>query len=459
MCVAAADAPITIGMSAPISGPNQALGVDMKLGILLAFDAQNQAGGIRGRTLVLDFRDDAYQPAGAEQNTRDLLDVRPGKGAVKCSTTSTAVIAGQTPVSATPLERGPNAVLALLGNVGTPTMVRSAPIALETGTLFFGAFTGATTLLRDALAGSCHRYVFNVRASYAEEARASLEFFFAEGIPDAAHVLSVDQADSYGQAGYDGLVGAYQALKGPFTPAPADPTTPIPRFRYDRTDPTSVPAQVTAAAAYLRTVLAADAGPHTVGILITATYGPAAAFITGLRTWQYAADAEQTSLQKASRLKIYFNNMSFVGPNALALRLKDAGTLPTPTGVASFTDTVFISQVVPNYESDKSDIVQAYQSLIHASGSTPSFTSLEGYITASVFIAGLLAHEGPFTPYSLVSTFENLPNQTLGLGAWAGFSPSDHNYSKSVWGTALDANAAFKNRYFWTEGTALQQFE
>src|SRR3954469_12660437 len=98
VCLAAADAPLHIGMSAPVSGPNQALGTDMKLGILLAFDEQNAAGGVRGRKLVLDFRDDAYQPALAEENARDLIEVKPRTGAVKCPTTTTPAVAGQDPI-------------------------------------------------------------------------------------------------------------------------------------------------------------------------------------------------------------------------------------------------------------------------------------------------------------------------------------------------------------------------
>jgi hypothetical protein len=98
---------------------------------------------------------------------------------VKCPTTAMPADTGEKPVSTTPLARGPNAVLALLGNVGTPTMIRSAPIALETGTMVFGAFTGASKILRDTLAGPCSRYIFNVRGSYAQEARATLESFFS----------------------------------------------------------------------------------------------------------------------------------------------------------------------------------------------------------------------------------------------------------------------------------------
>jgi ABC-type branched-subunit amino acid transport system substrate-binding protein len=459
VCLSAADAPLRVGMSAPISGPNQALGTEMKLGILLAFDAQNRDGGVRGRELVLDFRDDAYLPTVAEANTRELLEVHPDTGEVKCPTTTTPAVEGEKPVSTTPLERGTNAVLALLGNVGTPTMVRSAPIALETGTMFFGAFTGASKILRDTLAGRCQRYVFNVRGSYAQEALASLEFFFKSKVPDAAHLISFDQDDSFGQAGYDGLVAGYEAIKGGFTPAPADPSTPIARFRYTRDDDSSVPAQVAAAAAHLGRLLAADDTDHTVGIFMTDTYGPATSFITGLRQWQYADDSEQATLQKASRLTLYFSNVSFVGPNMLASRLRDAGSVITPRGPVPYTDNVFVSQVVPNYESDSSDVVQDYRKLVQAAGATPGFTSLEGYIVARIFIAGLLAHEGPFTSESLVSTFERLPNLSFGLGASSGFSPDDHNYSKSVWGASIDASAAFKNRYFWSEGTPLELFE
>jgi ABC-type branched-subunit amino acid transport system substrate-binding protein len=459
VCLSPADAPLHIGMSAPVSGPSQALGTEMKLGISLAFDEQNAAGGVRGRKLLLDFRDDAYQPALAEQNTRDLLEVKAAQGKVKCPTTTTPAVAGQLPVSKTPLDRGPDAVLALIGNVGTPTMVRSAPIALETGTLFFGAFTGATKILRDDLAGSCHKYIFNVRASYAEEARATLEFFFKSKVPDAAHVISFDQNDAFGQAGYDGLVAAFKDLKGDFKPAPADPATPITRLRYTRDDATSVPAQVAAASAYLGKLLAADVADHTVGILMTDTYGPATSFITLLRQWQYAKDEEQTAYKRATRLTLIFSNVSFVGPNTLASRLAQAGTIVGPNGPVPYTDNVLVSQVVPNYESDSSDVVKRYRALMAAAAATPSFTSLEGYISGRIFVAGMLAHQGAFTAESLVSTFENLPNLSLGVGASSGFTKDDHNYSRSVWGTALDASAAFKNRYFWSEGTPLQLFE
>src|SRR5665647_512477 len=166
---------------------------------------------------------------------------------------------------------------------------------------------------------------------------------------------------------------------------------------------------------------------------MTDTYGAGAQFIEALRRWQF--DGQQSILGKATRLRLHFSNVSFVGPNALADRLAAIGTVTTPTGPLPFTDSVIVSQVVPNYQSDSSEVVVAYNRLIAAAGTAPSFTSLEGYIAARVFIAGLDAHKGPFTPGALVKTFESLPDLSFGLGAASGFSTSNHQYSSSVWGT------------------------
>jgi ABC-type branched-subunit amino acid transport system substrate-binding protein len=458
VCVRAEDAPLIIGQSAPVTGNNQALGTGMKLGIELAFAEKNAAGGIRGRQLQLDFRDDAYVPDLAEAAARALADVQVESNPAKCPS-STAMIAGNPPVTAQALDRGPNAVLAFLGNVGTPTMVRTAPVAVESGTIFFGPFTGANTVLRDNTAGDCKRYIFNVRASYGQEAEATVEYFKYKGVGDYKAMISFDQSDSFGQAGYDGLVAAYKTNYGSF-PGSADPVNPIARFRYVRGDDTSVPAQATAATSYLANLLGNQSGMIIVGVMMTDTYGAGAQFIEALRTWQMASDSQQTSLNKATRLKLNFSNVSFVGPNTLSDRLVMAGNVAMPSGgTMPMTQDVIVSQVVPNYQSDTSDVVVAYNRLIAANQATPGFTSLEGYVAARVFIAGLDNHQGPFTPESLIQSFENLPDLSLGIGAASGFSASSHQYSGSVWGTAINSDGSFKNLYFWTDGSQIQIFE
>ena len=466
VCVLATDAPILIGQSAPYSGTNQALGIGMKLGAQLAIDEQNAKGGIRGRMIQLVARDDGYDPIQAEGNARTLVDAKVSAAAPLCPNTANPVSNGAVPpalipVSTTAIERGPNAVLALLGDVGTPTAVRAAPVAIESGTLFFGAFTGAGTLLRDMSSGPCAKYIFNVRASYAQEADATLQYFLHKGVADYRDLVSFDQNDTFGQAGYDGLKAAYTNNVGAF-PGTADPTNPIQRFRYTRNDDTSVPAQAAAAETYLynRLLAAAPGAKVQIGIMMTDTYGAGASFIQALRDWQNANDSQQTMQDKANRLVLHFSNVSFVGPNALSDTLKGYGNYTMPLGgQVPYTNEVVVSQVVPNYHDDLSDVVQDYNKLIMTAGEQPGFTSLEGYIATRVFIGGLLNNQGPFTPDALVTAFESLPDLGLGIGASAGFSPTNHQYSSSVWGTNIQTDGTFKNLYFWTSGHPIQFFQ
>lgn len=466
VCVDPAEAPIVLGQSAPATGNNQALGIGMRTGIELAMDAVNESGGVRGRQIQLVFRDDGYDPIQAEANARVLVDAQQTNLVPKCPNTATPVSNGAVPpelipVSTTAIDRGPEAVLAVIGSVGTPTMVRAAPVAIESGTLFFGAFTGAGTLLRDTTAGPCAKYIFNIRSSYKQEAIATLELFDNRSVVsssnDYRNLISFDQNDTFGNAGYAGLVDAFIAKYGGF-PSSADPTTPIARFRYTRNDNDSVPAQAVAAEAYLANLLTAQAsGQVHVGIMMTDTYGAGVTFIQHLRDWQF--DGNQTSLGKDTRLFLHFSNVSFVGPDALAQGLVALGNVTTPSGPMPYTNEVAVSQVVPNYYTDQSDVVRDYKAAVSAAGLQPGFTSLEGYIAMRVFTGGLLAHEGPFTPGDLVGTFENLPDLNLGIGATAGFGSDSHQYSNSVWGTRIMPDGKFSDLYFWTLGSPIQFFQ
>lgn len=457
ICLSAEDAPIAIGHSGPITGPNQALGIGVKLGIDLAFDEQNALGGIRGRKLVLSHRDDAFDPLSAEAVAREWTGATvSASDSPVCPTTAIPVADGHgdtTPVSTTAMVRGPNAVLALLGNVGSPTMLRAAPVAIETGTIYFGAFTGTDTLLRDESAGDCAKYIFNVRASYAQEALATIELFKRRGVPGYANLLSFEPNDASSDAAYSALLAASVAGYGDF-PGNADKKTPIARFRYSRDDDASVSEQAAAAQQRIASLAQAN-NPEPVGILMTSTHGAGATFIRLLREWQFNGQPPDGK----RNLKIYFSNLSLVDANALAARLASSGSIPTPSGPMPATQDVYVSHVVPNYQSDSSDVVVQYNQQITAIGQAPSFASLEGYIAARIFIAGLSAHQGPFVPENLIATFETLSNLGLGIGANSGFSAASHQYSNSVWGTSITPAGAFKNLYFWTSGSPIQFFE
>ena len=67
------DNAITIGMSAPLSGPNGAYGLDMRQTIQNYFGQVNKAGGIFGRKLELVALDDGYETERTVNNTKQLI--------------------------------------------------------------------------------------------------------------------------------------------------------------------------------------------------------------------------------------------------------------------------------------------------------------------------------------------------------------------------------------------------
>ncbi len=160
---------VLFGQSAALSGPAQALGQGMRVGIEAAFHEQNQAGGVHGRMLELVTLDDRYEPGFAFANTRELLNQ----------------------------ER----VFALIGEVGTPTSRSVVPLAESQSVPFIAPFTGAG-FLRDPELES----VVNLRASYAQETEHMVERLVEDlGV---TRVAVMYQNDSYGQSGLDGVLDA-----------------------------------------------------------------------------------------------------------------------------------------------------------------------------------------------------------------------------------------------------------
>lgn len=171
-CVDPSEDPIRLGMSGPLRGPSESLGTEMVRGIRAQFEAINRSGGLYGRRLELDAKNDSYDPEQAIENTKQLLDIR-----------------SSVEDADAPDVRGPNGVLALIGNVGTPTMLATAPIATKNKVVFFAPFTGAQTYLRD---DTNSPYVFNYRAGYYQEAEAMVDY-----LKDNRNPRIITGSDSY----------------------------------------------------------------------------------------------------------------------------------------------------------------------------------------------------------------------------------------------------------------------
>jgi ABC-type branched-subunit amino acid transport system substrate-binding protein len=351
---------IVLGMSTVLSGPAANLGSDMRLGVLAGLERANRAGGVHGRPLRLIALDDGYEPARTAPNMRRLLENEN--------------------------------VLAVIGNVGTPTAIAALPIAREQKTLFFAGFTGAGVLRQNPP----DRYAINYRASYAEETGAMID-----GLIDGAGLKVEDiafftQRDGYGDAGFAGGIAALKrhGLKD---------DKQILHVRYER--------NTLAIDNALATLLYAEHEPRAV--VMVGAYAPCARFIT---------------LAHESGLNAAFLNVSFVGSQSLATELDD---LPA---------RVIVTQVVPDSTGTGLPIVGEYQADLKAldSSATPGSGALEGYIAARIFTRALEAIPGAQTREGIIDALEGLGEFDLGLGEPLKLDPRNHQACHRVWLTFLD---------------------
>ncbi len=360
---------IRLGISAPLSGPAKDLGQQMRLGIEAAFRAENEDGGVDGRMLRLVAADDGYEPARTTETMRQLY------------------------------ER--DQVFGFIGNVGTPTAAVAAPFALERRMLFFGAFTGAGLLRRDPP----DRYVFNYRASYAEETYAAVRYLVKvrKLRPDQIAVFA--QQDSYGDSGYAGVEKAIRALRN-------GEGGPILRVGYSR-NTVDVDTAITQIRSN-RTPIKA--------VVMVATYRAAAKFIEKMRP---------------SYPGMIFTNVSFVGSTSLRDELMLLGP--------KYASGVIITQTVPPLDANVPLVLQYRAALSkYFRGETPDYVSLEGYVAAQILIEAL-RRSGPVPDQEkVVAAMENMHNIELGLGTPIGYSKSEHQACHKVWGTQLTETGKFE---------------
>jgi ABC-type branched-subunit amino acid transport system substrate-binding protein len=355
-------------MSAAFSGGAKELGRQMKIGIDVAFAAANEAGGIHGRKLALAAMDDGYEPARTQTAMRELVEKRK--------------------------------VFAIVGNVGTPPAAVAVPYAVEKGVLFFGAFTGASLLRNDPP----DRFVFNYRASYAEETAAMVKYLIEVKRLRPTQIAVFAQEDSYGDAGFNGVAHMMRKYR-------RDPAQVI-RVGYKRNT-----ADVAEAAKVIR-----QNASKIRAVIMVPTYKAAAKFIQKL---------------KDDKLDLIFSSVSFVGSNALAEELLQLGP--------RYPEGVIVTQVVP-LPTSKASAILKYQQLLarYAPSEKPDFVSLEGYIAANVLIEGLRRAGKGLNTDSLIDALEGIRGYDMGIGVPITYGPSEHQGSHKVWGTVLDAQGVYR---------------
>src|SRR5690349_595910 len=362
------DREIRFGIAAPFSGAAKELGRQMKLGIDTAFNRANDAGGVDGRMLKLVAADDGYEPGRTMDAMKQLYEK--------------------------------DQVFGFIGNVGTPTAAVAIPYALERRALFFGAFTGANILRNDPP----DRYVFNYRASYAEETDATVRYLVKLRHLQPRQIAVFAQQDSYGDAGFAGVskamrtlgIGDGQVLRLGYKRNTVDVDDAVNLLRLQKTPIKAV--------------------------VMVATYRAAAKFI------------EKT---KDLYPGLIYTNVSFVGSTALSDELMLLGP--------RFASGVIVTQVVPAVGGYSSAVMEYKNALAkYFPGENADYVSFEGYVAANVLIQGLKKTGPQLDTEKLVDTLEAMRELDLGLGTKLGYGRAAHPASHKIWGTAIDDNGKYQ---------------
>ncbi|WP_397533625.1 ABC transporter substrate-binding protein [Roseateles sp.] len=338
---------LRIGASAALSGPAQALGTRYHAGAAACFEQVNrQEGRVQGSRITVDLRDDGYEPERTEANTQAMLaDAR---------------------------------VLALFGYVGTPTSRMALPLVKRAQIAFLGAYTGADMLWE----AQNHPTVFNVRASYREEARQLMKAARADGVQQFSVML---QADLFGRSGLEAARDAGQAEGLQMLTA------------------ATVKRNTTEVDGAVQALLNGKAMPDA--IFLVSAYSTCAAFIKQAR--------------KAG-FKGRFYTLSF------------AGLEPLQAALGKDMQGLTIAQVVPNAQDASLPVVAAYQQAMREHGERQfDSISLEGYVAARVLVEGLRRAAQPLSRASVIRGLESLGHLDLG-GFALRYSAGTHQGSQKV---------------------------
>ena len=335
---------LKIGQSIALSGPLLTLGQAMHQGAKACFAAINAKGGINGRQIQLTTLDDGYDVKRALANVNGFLEDRSN--------------------------------FALFNCMGTPMIEAMLPQVIESGIPFFAPFSGAL-LARPKNT----RNVFNIRASYPDEAERLVQHLATIGIKRIAIAY---QNNAFGQ---EVLNAAQQAMA---------------RYKLEATVVASIEGN------------ASDAGAAATKI---ASVNPEAVVI-GL------AGKPTIDFVKAIRLQRKGLPLYAVSVMGAAATLKAMGD--DATGIV-------ISQVVPLPSNTIVPVVREFQQAWKAAGATlePSHLALEGYINARVFAEVLRRAGSSPTRNSFIDSAWSLKRYDLG-GFEVSFTESDKNASRFV---------------------------
>ena len=273
--------------------------------------------------------------------------------------------------------------------MGTPTSAAAQPVAGQAEVPFVGPFTGAE-FLRDAMLDN----VVNLRASYFQETEVMVERLTKDlGVSKIAVFY---QNDSFGNAGLSGVKLALGKRN----------------------------LRLAGEGTYERNTVAVQDGLAVIqkekpeAVVLVGTYKPCAEFIRQA---------------KQARMGATFVVISFVGSDALAAELGEAGP------------GVVVTQVVPFPRDASIPVVKRYQEALKAAepDAKPGFVSLEGYLVGRLAIAALGRLDGvPTRDAFLSAILAGAPIDIDGFGLK--FGAGDNQGSDKVFLTTIGPDGALR---------------
>jgi len=334
---------IKLGTSNALSGPTAELGKQLNYGASLYFEQLNKQGGIHGRAVVLISLDDGYEPENTVQNTRKLIQTEQ--------------------------------VFALFGYVGTPTSHAILPLIAQKKIPYIMPFTGA-----DFLRTPVNDNIFNLRASYIEEAQAQIDFLVTkQGLSRFALVIQADEFGLAGQRGYE------QALK-------QHNLTPTVTERFKRNS------------SNIHKVLASIKSQPIDAVIFVGTYEPFSRLIN--QGYEQGVNP-------------YYGSLSFVSSQDVFSRLK-------------YPSKVVISEVMPDPRRCAWKICQQLmQGMNKEEQQRVSRIQLEGYINAFIISQVMKQCGEQLTRQCLLTTFDTFTYADNDLKI--NFSPQQHQGLSSVY--------------------------
>ena len=348
---------VKLGMVNVQSGPAAGLGKGMRSGAEAWFKTVNAKGGVHGRQINMVVGDDGYEPERAIDETLKMIEQQK--------------------------------VFSLFGFVGTPTANAVLPIVKEMDVPLVGAFTGAMSLRQPVT-----KQVFNVRASYDDEAETLVAHFLSKG---AKTVAVFYQDDGFGTAV---LSGTEKALK-------------------KRSMVVSAKGTFQRNTLAIKTGLAAMLEAKPDAVVMVGPYAPLAAFIKEARI---------------AGLKSQLATVSFVGTDNLVKEVGKDG------------DGVLISQVVPFPEDNDLPIQRECRAALAANGGeTLGFVNFEGCITAKVMVAALERAGKEPGRDQLVAALRGMKGVDMG-GLLVGFNEGNHQALSDVFLTQIQNGKITKIR-------------